>query len=123
MFLVKKKRHKMLKNKFTAMLYIPICNPKKKKKKKEIEGEYSFFWLFFGEFLLLGIERNPMQLIQRGFFRRKKRKEKSTKVASQCSRNVFFFFSLGVAIFRHNRFKSSPKCSRILFGKKFLFDL
>jgi hypothetical protein len=45
--------------------------------------------LFFGEFLLLGIQRNPMKLIERGFFGRKKRKEKSTKVASQFWRNCF----------------------------------
>jgi hypothetical protein len=63
--------------------------PKRKTKNKKIEGKYLFFNKIFGEFLLLGIERNPMQLIRRGFHRKKKRKEKSTKVASQFWRNCF----------------------------------
>jgi hypothetical protein len=64
--------------------------PKRKTKNKKIEGKYLFFNKIFGEFLLLGIERNPMQPIRRGFFRKKKRKEKSSKVARQFLRNVFF---------------------------------
>jgi hypothetical protein len=81
----------MLKNKFTAMLYVPICNQKRKRKRK-IEGKYWFFFLFFGEFLLLGIKRNPMQLIYKGvFLEKRKEKKKSPKLPASFRGMVFFF--------------------------------